>query len=334
MKRLGKVSGIFLILISMMLSACGTASQGEKNVIRIGYLPITHAAPLYFEKEFEDEFLNGKQIELIRFGSWIELMDALNAGRIDGASVLFELAMKAREKGIDLKAVALGHRDGNAVVVSHDVDSVEDLDGETVAIPHTLSAHNLLLDEMLQNAGMNYEDVNVVEMPPPEMPSALSEGRISSYIVAEPFGALGVTLDTGKVLYQSNEIRPLSLCCVLVLRSDFIEEQPEFAQTFVDGYVEAGKKAQGYHVHAAEGDHENENESVLTQQEIKDVHMNYLNINEEALALSLNWISYDDLQIKEEEYEFLREKLVEMGLSDNPPTYEEFVDQSFFEETT
>ena len=42
-------------------------------------------------------------MELVKFGSWPDLMDALNTGRIDGASVLAELAMKANELGIDLK---------------------------------------------------------------------------------------------------------------------------------------------------------------------------------------------------------------------------------------
>ena len=35
-------------------------------------------------------------------------MDALNSGRINGASVLAELAMAAVSNGLDLKAVALG----------------------------------------------------------------------------------------------------------------------------------------------------------------------------------------------------------------------------------
>lgn len=57
-------------------------------------------------------------VELVKFGSWPELMDALNSGRVDGASVLIELAMKAKERGVGLKAVALGRRDGNVAIVS------------------------------------------------------------------------------------------------------------------------------------------------------------------------------------------------------------------------
>ena len=37
-------------------------------------------------------------------------MDALNSGRIDGASTLIELAMKSKQKGSNIKAVALGHQ--------------------------------------------------------------------------------------------------------------------------------------------------------------------------------------------------------------------------------
>ena len=60
---------------------------------------------------------------MVKFGSWPDLMDALNTGRIDGASVLIELAMKAKELGIDLKAVALGHQDGNVLVSSKESEN-------------------------------------------------------------------------------------------------------------------------------------------------------------------------------------------------------------------
>ncbi|SDJ36823.1 ABC transporter substrate-binding protein [Salimicrobium halophilum] len=306
---------ILMITLTMVFtSACGTSQAGEKSTLKIGYLPITHAAPLYFEKELNGTYAGGAEIELVKFGSWIELMDALNTGRIDGASVLVELAMKAKEKGIDLKAVALGHKDGNAAVVSPEVDSVEDLKGTSVAIPHTLSSHNILMKRMLDKGDMTYDDVHMVEMPPPEMPSALATGQISSYIVAEPFGALGVTMDHGKVLYQSEELWPHSLCCALVLRNDLIQNHPDLAQEFVTGYKEAGEAAGHSH------------------EESSDIHKKYLNVTDEALELSLGWISYDELKIRKEDYNVLTENMREMDLTEDPPAYEDFVDTSLLEE--
>ncbi|MDA3129008.1 ABC transporter substrate-binding protein [Aliibacillus thermotolerans] len=315
MSSLRKKVFLYLLIPCLLLTpACsfGTAAE-EKETLKIGYLPITHAAPLYIAKELEEELLHGVEVELIRFGTWIDLMDALQAGRIDGASVLIELAMKSREKGIDLKAVALGHKDGNAIVVSHDVHETEDLQGQTVAIPHTLSSHNILLYDMLKKDGLSYQDVNIVEMPPPEMPSSLAAGTIASYIVAEPFGAIGVTLDQGKVLYQSEEIWPHSLCCALVLRNDVIEAHPELVQSFINGYVKAGELAE-------------------EEEHVHSIHHEYLNVEEEALALSLEWISYEDFRIEEKDYDVLVDSLLEMELMDEPPLYEDFVDLTFLEE--
>ena len=55
----------------------------------------------------------------------------------------------------------------------------------------------------------------------------------------------------------------------------------------------------------------------------------YLNQSDEVLDISLQWISYNDLDITEETYNTLVEKVKEYGLSDNPPTYSEFVKNDF-----
>lgn len=301
------------------LTACGTGEKAstssnvksEKKTIKIGYLPITHAVPLYMESELKNENF---KIELVKFGSWPELMDALNTGRIDGASVLIQLAMKAKEQGIDLKAVALGHRDGNVLIGAKDINTVADLKGKTFAIPNKYSTHNILLYQMLKQAGMKYEDVNVVELPPAEMPAALSEGRIAGYVVAEPFGAISVSLDKGKVLYQSEEIWKDSVDCALVLRNDWIEGDRELAKDFVSEYAKAGEMAQAKDEHTHE------------------VTSKYIDVDKEVMDLSLQWISYDNLRIDEAAYEKLRESLLEMKLSENPPTYEDFVDSSLLDE--
>lgn len=308
---------IWAIATMVLLAACGsnTGSQvgmtEEKRTIKIGYLPITHAVPLYMENEQTKEFENF-ELELVKFGSWPELMDALNTGRIDGASVLITLAMKAKSQGIDLQAVALGHRDGNVLVVGNEINSVEDLKGQNFAIPHKFSTHNILLFEMLQQAGLKYEDVNVIELPPAEMPAALSEGRIAGYVVAEPFGAISVQIGNGKVLYQDHDIWKDSLDCVLVLRSDFIEDE-QAAQEFVSHYVEAGEKAELKDAHAHE------------------VSSKYMAVKKDVLDLSFQWISYDNLRIEQTSYEQLLKNINAMELFENPPSYEEFVNNSLID---
>ncbi|MCR4437182.1 MAG: ABC transporter substrate-binding protein [Clostridiales bacterium] len=313
------ITAVITVLV-LGLSACqnadGKTASGtntEKQTVKVAYLPITHALPLYVENEIEKAKFNNINVELVKFGSWPELMDALNTGKVDGASVLIELAMKAKEQGIDLKAVALGHRDGNAVVASQDISKTADLKGKTFAIPSKLSTHNILLYQMLKNAGLKLTDLNVVELPPAEMPAALSEGRVSGYIVAEPFGAKSVANGKGKVLYQAEDIWKNSVCCGLVLRNDFIKNKSEAARELVKEYVEAGKYIDS------------------NGEKVNDVAKKYMNVEQNVLDLSLKWVSYKDLRLNENDYNDLRKYLIEMDLSKNPPSYKDFVDNSLFD---
>lgn len=303
--------------LAVALVACGASNEATKEsareTVKIGYLPITHALPLYVQNELGKQNFKNIELELIKFGSWPELMDALNAGKIDGASVLIELAMKAKEQGIDLKAVALGHRDGNVVVVAQDIDNTTDLKGKTFAIPHRQSTHYILLYQMLKDAGLTLSDLNIVELPPPEMPSALAEGRIAGYVVAEPFGAKAVANGQGKVLYHSKDIWEDSICCALVLRGDFIRSNSATVQELLKKYLAAGKyiDSQG--------------------EKVQEIAKNYMSVEQKVLDLSMEWIAYHDLKIYEKDYNDLRKYLMEMDLSKNPPFYEDFVDQSLIE---
>lgn len=304
------------IVLLFFLTACTneiTVNSEGKPVIKIGYLPITHAAPLYIEEALAEEGFEHFELELVKFGSWVDLMDALNTGRIDGASVLATIAMRGKEMDIDLRAVALSHREGNAIIVANDMDRVEDLKGKTFAIPHKISSHHVLLYLMLKQAGIAYDHVNVVEMPPAEMPAALSEGRIAGYAVAEPFGAQAVVQGVGKVLFQEDELWEHAIDCALVLRGELIDGYPQAAQEFVEKYIAAGIKAE------------------KEEQKADQIIQEYMNVNDEVLELSMEWISYDDLKINEKSYEQLREFLIELELLEDPPQYEEFVDNSLIE---
>ena len=290
---------IIATLTALLLTACG--KKNDENVVRIAYLPITHALPLAgLEKA------DGVKVELVKYGSWPELLDALNTGRVDAASVLIELAMKAKAQGIGLTAVALGHTDGNVIVVTQDVNSAKDLKGKTFAIPHRASSHHILLQEALAKDGLTIDDVNVVEMAPPEMPSALANKQIAGYCVAEPFGAAGVLTSKGKVLYRSDKLWHESICCGLVVNDKAYKEKKALIDNVITLYEKQGKELSDKEVALSKA------KTLLTQ-------------GEEVLRQSLQWINYANLKIKKEAYDDLSEKVKKYGIIDNPPTFEDFV---------
>lgn len=312
--KAGKITILsLLILLIGVLSSCGskdsqqasTKSESNKQTVTIGYLPITHALAVFEEKELLEQNNADIQIELKKFSSWTDLTDALNSGQIDGASVLIELAMNAVGNGIDLKAVALGHKDGNVVVVSDAINSVEDLKGKTFAIPSNQSSHNILLNDMLESASLTTEDLTITQLAPGEMPSSLASGSIDGYCVAEPFGAQAVVQGIGHVLYKSNELWENSQCCAFVLNNSFIQNNKEAADKLIENYFDAGK--------------------ALDAETAEQIAEKYLGQDEETLKESLQWISYDELEIREEDYATLSEKVVSYGINENPPSYKDFV---------
>lgn len=317
-----KLMTIFVICL-LILTSCSTSQHSKsfsKNnkdnvqTIKIGYLPITHSANLMMTKQIEQQSSNSPyHLQLVKFNNWPDLMDALNSGRIDGASTLIELAMKSQQKGSNIKAVALGHHEGNVIMGQKHMD-MRDFHNDksySFAIPHRYSTHFLLLEEMRKQLKLTKHTFDYHEMSPAEMPAALSEQRISGYSVAEPFGAIGTALGKGKVLKHGNEVIPDAYCCVLVLRGELLQ-QHQLAQAFVTDYKQAGFK-------------------MNDKQQSVDIMTKYFKQKPKVLKQSASWTSYGDLSIKRSGYNKIAKLVTEHHLF-NTPDYDDFVAPSLYKE--
>ena len=70
---------------------------------------------------------------------------------------------------MDLQVAALGHRDGNVIVVNDTIQDAADMKGKTFAIPSTQSSHYILLQDELAKAGLTLDDVQITQLAPAEM---------------------------------------------------------------------------------------------------------------------------------------------------------------------
>lgn len=310
-----RIIGILcIIMILIVFSACGsdktsdnTSRGNSKTIIKIGYLPITHSLAVLETKDYLDETDGNVAVELQKFNTWPDLMDALNSGKIDGASVLMELAMAAKGKGVDLTAVALSHNDGNVIVVSKDIASAKDLKGKKIAIPSTQSTHYILLKEILEENGLKEDDVTILQLAPTEMPFSLASKSIDGYCVAEPFGAQIVAKDLGNILAKDCDIWEDSVCCSLVFNRKCMSNK----QAATDEMISAYKKVSNR----------------MDEDRKYDIAEKYLGQEKNVIEESLKLISFENLEITEESYEKLKDKMIKCKINENPPSYEEFVYQ-------
>lgn len=191
------------------------------------------------------------------------------------------------------------------IIASNDIASPAQLKGKIIAIPNEQSSHNILVQQLLNKYGMSEKDVTLVEMAPAEMPAGLKSGQIDGYCVAEPFGAKAVETGVGHVLATSDELWENSICCGIVFNTQSTAGKQEALKTFNQAYLSAGNS--------------------LTKDEAVQIAVNNLGQDEATSQQSLQWISFNDLSVTEEAYERLRQEVIEYGLNDNPPTYDEFV---------
>ena len=232
------------------IASRGTRAESERVHIRLGHLPITDhltiiaAARARFEKV---------TLEPVKFASWPELAEALKAGSLEAAFALTPISLTLRQKGVPIRIVLLGHRNGSVLLAANDIAKVSDLRGKTVAIPSRFSTHNLLLRRLLAREEMDADrDLKLVELPPPEMVQALARGGISAFIVAEPFGAQAELRKLGKVLALSKDIWPNHVCCALNAREDLIAAHPEAVQELASSLTAAGHFATEHPKEAAQ----------------------------------------------------------------------------------
>ncbi|TAK23781.1 MAG: ABC transporter substrate-binding protein [Chloroflexota bacterium] len=235
----------------------------EDKTLRIGYLPITDAAPLLLAHAralYAAEGVDAARPTLLR--SWAQVAEAFQAKQVDVVHILMPTAIWMKfGQGFPAKVVAWDHTDGSALTVANGIASVEDLAGKTVAVPFWYSIHNLVLQLLLKKAGLKPilngdpakadGTVKLIVMAPADMPPALGNGAIAGFIVADPFNAVAEVNKVGKIARFTGDVWLNHACCVVLMHEDDTVNRPKWAQGVVTALAKAQVWARENRVEAA-----------------------------------------------------------------------------------
>lgn len=245
-------------------SASSAPSRAAATSLRVGYLPITDAAPLLLAHGrgiYAEEGLEVERTTLFR--GWSQLAEAFQARQVDAVHILMPMAVWLRfSEAFPLKVVAWDHTGGSALTVGHGVETLDDLAGTTVAVPFWYSIHNVVLQLLFREAGLtaltegeasaSERSVKLVVMAPPDMPPALANGSIAGYIVADPFNAVPEVNDIGRILRFTGDVWLNHACCVVIVHEDTLREAPDTVQALVSSVARAQLWAEANRQAAAE----------------------------------------------------------------------------------
>lgn len=248
-----KLASLFTVAgAAPLLSAANALAQNNPDQpVKIGYLPITDAAPLlvaHHNGYFQDAGVKVEKPTMFR--SWAQLAESFIAGQTNVVHLLSPMTIWARfGSQVPAKVVAWNHINGSALTVAPKINQLKDLGGTTVAIPFWYSIHNVVLQDMLRAEGLEPvarrvgkvapNEVSLVVMPPSDMLPALAAGSISGYIVAEPFNAAAELMGVGKVLRFTGDVWRNHACCTVFMHERDLNGRPQWSQGVVDAIVRA-----------------------------------------------------------------------------------------------
>jgi NitT/TauT family transport system substrate-binding protein len=239
-KGLILVLGWLVVITTLHLCLNGHEGQREgKKRIRIGYLPITCHLLLPIAME-RDAFFKDR-VEPVKFSSWPDMIEAFKGGELQAAMILAPIAISMKIQGVPLKIALYGHRNGTGLVMARGLSGPSDLVGKDVAIPIRFSTQNLALLKFLERSGIPRQNVGIVELPPPDMPSAMAAKAISAYIVGEPYASQAELDGTGFIYCEADAIFPEFISSLLIVSESFLKDRKKEADRLITGLYEQGR---------------------------------------------------------------------------------------------
>src|SRR6478609_12142621 len=80
-----------LLLMILSSSAPSKVNVAEKEVIRLGFIPLTACGPIVMAKELGLFAKYGVNVEVSKEASWANVRDKILTGELDGAHCLFSM---------------------------------------------------------------------------------------------------------------------------------------------------------------------------------------------------------------------------------------------------
>ena len=227
-----------IVIVSLHVHLNG--GKTNRKVVNMGYMPVITnlACPLL---DYATRDGDGIRFNAVKFSSFAEMAEALRNDDIQVAFIIAPLSIVLRQQGEDVKVICIGNRHESTLVTekSLEIDSIADLAGKTVAVPMRYSGHNLSMLQLMEKYGLEH-DINLVEMNPPDMASAMAAGSLSAYCVGEPFAAQTIKNGNSRVLFYVEDIWPGFICNLVLVRREFIEKDRQTIQILVSGIARSG----------------------------------------------------------------------------------------------
>lgn len=188
-------------------TTAGTAGNGQAagggETVRIGYFPLVHTATLVHADDAGYLDDAGITAELIQTQGGAAAIPSLISGEIDMLYSNITSAVLAAQRGLPVAIIAgndIGGEDhGLFVMPGSSIESVQDIAGHSFAVNNLQNIGTVAISAQAEDAGVDPTDIELVEIPNPDMIPALQQGNVDVIWQVEPFQAMARGQDLQRI---------------------------------------------------------------------------------------------------------------------------------------
>ncbi|MGN0152540.1 MAG: ABC transporter substrate-binding protein [Wujia sp.] len=249
-KRLGSL--LLTLVLALSLCACGSKKKDEETVNFTIACATWVGNGMFFlakEKGYFDQYGLNVTIKIIDDESTYASL--LGSEQVDAVARASDQDVINYASGIKEKCVMSYDQSygGDGIIVSEDIQSVEDLKGKTVAVAKATTSYFFLLT-VLESAGVSEDDLVINDMDADSAGTAFVQGEVDAAVTWEPWLSNAGEREGGHILCSSADY-PNTIVDSLFVTDAFSDAHPQAVKDIIKAEHEAldwyndGNQAEG-----------------------------------------------------------------------------------------
>ncbi|WP_130804934.1 aliphatic sulfonate ABC transporter substrate-binding protein [Acinetobacter ihumii] len=191
------------------------------------------------QKIFEQEFPNAK-IEWREFPAGPQMLEALAVGAVDFGAVgnTPPIFAQAADKDLSYVGYEVVPANSQSILIpsNSSIKTIQDLKGKRIAVQKGSSAHELLA-KVLQKAGLSWQDIQPIWLPPADARAAFDKGAIDAWSIWEPYLSTTELKGHAKSLIDGTAFP--TTYAFYIGNPKFIQQHPDATQKVLNGLNKA-----------------------------------------------------------------------------------------------
>ena len=216
-----------------------TAEAPAGETVVIGYSNWAGWWPWAIAVEKDLFAANGANVEMRWFDGYLASMEAFAVGQLDGNCQTLNDTISFAADAANGEVVVLVNDNsaGNdKIIVTEDINSLEELKGKTVALEEGV-VDDFLLTLALEENGMSRDDVIIENLETGAAAAAFAAGKVDGVGAFPPYWQVALEREGSKELLSSAEF-PGAIPDLLAVSQTLIDERPDQVQAIVNTWFD------------------------------------------------------------------------------------------------